>query len=522
MLCFTVDEAKLSCPSILRRTITSCTVILALALFCTTTALAQGTDQIYGALAAIGPSAEPCATEANVANPTIVTPTENWQQLLVEAKPGATILLHGGVYQAQEKLWLPAGAPDQFITIKPYNCEPVMLYANLRPLSYTRISGLTLEAKGINDSSFVIRIDSEYKGKYWGNITQVFIQNNIIRGGKIDAIRISDDSTHVTITGNHIDGGGTGHNIFVTSEKLLQRPDHIVITNNRLTKQLFATPAEDMFQVRDVGYVEFTYNTCTSGANMEQCVDIKTTTQPLVIAHNFFDGANLHQQGAGEDGADGCMVIHESDSTADQHRIEYNYFNRCRGAAIRFASGTQSGLTSSALVHHNVFYQPSYQEGEIPVVRAQNLHFLNNTVICGRFKLGNGNQSALPSGTVIKNNIFYKTEIEDNTTLPAHPYTCAYNLLYNTLDNGFSVSGCTNVINRDPQFIAAPVADFRLQPNSPALQAGENQVTVGALPLFQPSPPSSPQSPPNSTLQPRIYLPLIQQSSMNQEINCTP
>lgn len=515
--CFRFSPATFS-HQLLIRIVVCHTIALALGIFCTATALAQESEQLYGAQAAIGPSAEPCATEANTTNPTIIAPTDNWQQVLTEVKPGATILLHGGVYQSQDKLWLPAGAPDQFITIKPYNCEPVTLHTSLRPLSYTKISGLTLEAKGLNDSNFVIRIDSEYKGKYWGNITQVFLQNNIIRGGKIDAIRISDDSTHVTITGNHIDGGGTGHNIFVTSEKLLHRPDQIVITNNHLTKQLFETPAEDMLQVRDVGYVEFTYNTCTSGANMEQCVDIKTTTQPLVIAHNLFDGAYLHQRGAGEDGADGCMVIHESDGTADQHRIEYNYFNRCLGAAIRFASGSQGGVISSALVRYNLFYQPSYQEGEIPVVRAQNLHFLNNTMICGRFKLGNGNRSALPLNTVIKNNIFYKTQIEDNTTLPAYPYICAYNLLYGTLDSGFSVSGCTNVIDRDPQFAAALASDFRLQPTSPALQAGENQVTLGALPLFQPAP----QPTPDPTLQPRIYLPLIQQSSMTLEVNCTP
>lgn len=519
LLCFRSTTANLSRQLCMARAAACCTIVLALGLFWTNPGLAQGDGQVYGAQAAIGPGTEECITEAHVTNPTIVTPENtNWHQLLTTAKPGATILFHGGVYQAQDKLWLPAGAPDQFITIKPYNCEAVTLYTSLRPLSYTKISGLTLEAKGVNDSNFVIRIDSEYKGKYWGNITQVFIQNNIIRGGKIDAIRISDDSTHVTITGNHIDGGGTGHNIFVTSEKLLHRPDQIVITNNRLTKQLFATPAEDMFQVRDVGYVEFTYNTCTNGANMEQCVDIKTTTQPLLIAHNFFDGAQLHQRGAGEDGADGCMVIHEGDSTADQHRIEYNYFNRCLGSAIRFASGNESGLTSSALVRFNLFHQASYQEGEIPVVRAQNLHFLNNTMICGRFKLGNGNQSALPSGTVIKNNIFYKTQIEDNTTLPTYPYICAYNLLYGTLDSGFSASGCTHVLDRDPQFAAALAADFRLQPTSPALQAGENQVTLGALPLFQ----SAPQSPPDLALPPRIYLPLIQQSSVSSELNCSP
>jgi hypothetical protein len=114
--------------------------------------------------------------------------------------------------------------------------------------------------------------------------------------------------------------------------------------------------------------------------------------------------------------------------------------------------------------------------------------------------------------------LLYKTQIEDNTTLPSHPYTCAHNLLYKTSDSGFAVSGCANTITLDPQFAAALAADFRLLPTSPAAQAGESQVTIGALPLFQ----SAPQPSPEPTLPPRIYLPLIQQSSASLEINCTP
>lgn len=467
----------------------------------------------YGAVDGVGPALEPCVSEATAANVTVVDPTDDWLQMLISAQPGSTFLFHAGVYRAQDKIWLPAGTADQPITLKPYNCEAVTLSASLRPLSHTLIAGLTIDARESSDADYVIRIDSEYKGNYWGTITQVLIRNNLIRGGSIDALRISDDATHITITGNHIDGGGTGHNIFVTSEKLLQRPDHIVITNNKLTKLLFDTPAEDMLQVRDVGYVEFTYNTCTDGLHMEQCVDIKTTTQPLLIAHNFFDGERLHQMGAGEDGADGCMVIHESDTVADQQVIEYNYFRRCKRAAIRFASGTGAGLISSGRVRYNLFFQTSYHEGELPVVQAQNLEFLNNTMICGRFKLGNGDQTRLPVNTVIKNNIFYKSQIEDNTILPTAPYSCTHNLLFATLDSGFTVSGCTNTVSQDPQFAAVIFADFRLLATSPAVHAGEAQVDLGALASVQAESPVD--------LPYQLYLPAVQQSQA-VEINCTP
>lgn len=474
---------------------------------------AHAQSPLYGAAEGVGPSVESCVTEATAANVTVIHPTDDWQQMLISAQPGATLLFRAGIYQGRDKIWLPAGAPEQPLTLKPYNCEAVTLYTSLRPLSYTVIAGLTLEAKELSDVDYVIRIDSEYKGKYWGNITQVLIRNNLIRGGSIDAVRISDDATHITITGNHIDGGATGHNIFVTSEKLLQRPDQIVITNNKLTKLLFDTPAEDMLQVRDVGYVEFTYNTCTDGRHMEQCVDVKTTTQPLLIAHNFFDGAHLHQLGSGEDGANGCMVIHESDIVADQHVIEYNYFRYCQGAAIRFASGTGAGLISSGRVRYNLFFQTSYHEGELPIVKAQNLEFSNNTMICGRFKLGNSDRTRVPVNTLIKHNIFYKSKIEDNTVLPAAPYTCTHNLLFATLDSGFTVSGCTDTVDKDPQFAAAALADFRLLATSPAIHAGEAQADLGALSLVQPLPPDN--------LPYQLYLPAVQQSQA-VELQCAP
>ncbi len=467
----------------------------------------------FGATEILGPALEPCVTTDTLPGAIIVHPTDAWEETLLAMQPGTTLLFREGSYQANTKIWLPAGAPEQFITLKPYNCEQVTLSASLRPLSYTIIAGLTLEARAIADSDYVLRIDSEYKGDYWGNITQVVIRNNRIHGGLIDAVRISDHSTAITISGNEIDGGSTGHNIFVTAEKRIHLPEQIFITNNRLTKNLFDTPAEDMFQVRDVGYVAFTYNTCTDGGTMEQCIDLKTTTTPLLIANNFFDGDHLHLRNTGEDGSNGCMVIHESDEVADQHMIENNYFKRCKGAAIRFAAGQEGSEISSGIVRHNLFYQRSDSEGVITIAQAHDLIFTNNTLICGRLKLGNSEQTRLPSKLVLKNNIFYKTKIEDHTTLPAYPYTCAHNLLFAPLGSGFSVSGCTNSLETEPQFAAASTYNFQLLPTSPALNTGENGVDIGAFAAI----------PPAIDLAFSLYLPLVRQNTaISAEIMCNP
>lgn len=452
---------------------------------------------IYGAPAIVGPAREACTTEAQLTQAIILTPDANWQQALQEnAQPGDTFLLRGGLYAATDKIWLKAGTAQAPITLKPYNCEAVTLHTSLRPNSYNIIAGLQIEAQGIRDQQWVVRFD----GKNEGALTSIVLRNNLILGGTIDAIRISGNVQQVEISGNQIDGGRDGHDIFVTAEGVATLPTQIVISENRLTKAHFTDAAEDMLQVRDVGKVEFTHNTCTNGYDMEQCVDIKRTTEPLTVAYNLFDGDQLHLAGTGEDHAGGCMVIHEEDTTADQQIIEYNLFRHCKGSLIRFATGDGQGI-SSGLVRYNIFLQSQGATGALILESAVDTTLLNNTFIYGSLKLGNSEQSRLPQNTVIKNSIFYQTTIEDHMTSVAHaalttsssippvttlmPYQCMYNLFYQ-LDGSFAPGSCNSTVEAEPRFVNIGEADFRLQAGSPAIGEGENGADIGALAALLP------------------------------------
>ncbi|MEZ4859701.1 MAG: hypothetical protein R3C14_00260 [Caldilineaceae bacterium] len=430
---------------------------------------------IYGASNLIGPALEPCATENTTSNAVVLAPTSDWQQYLTKtAKPGETILLHGGVYQANKKLWIAAGAAEQPITIKPYGCEEVTLLAGLRLASYTVVAGLTIEAA---EAQWVIQIDSNDDV---GSIQEVALQNNNLRGGTIDAVRISDDVVNVRITGNHIDGGEGGHDIFVAQNKTTYQPNHIYITNNRLTKSFFKGPAEDMLQVRGVGYVEFTGNTCTDGYDMEQCVDIKTTSAPMLIANNFFDGDHLHLAGKGEDGAGGCMVIHEAVGTTSQHVIEHNFFDHCKDSIIRFGADS-SPVTSNGIIRYNLFDQTGQPNSLMQIQRATSLEFVNNTFICGHFKLGHSNEQDIPQSTLIKQNIFYQVDLEDHvsTANSGATYTCPTNIFFGATGN-FRPEHCPNSSASDPHFVNMLSQNYYLMPDSPALGTGESGVDLGA------------------------------------------
>ncbi|MEZ4706500.1 MAG: hypothetical protein R3A44_04800 [Caldilineaceae bacterium] len=303
----------------------------------------------YGATTVVGEALEPCETEKTLDKARVLSPADDWQKLIFEEAKAGDHFCCGGVYQATDQLRGPEGQPGQPVTIKPYDCEAVTMRGTFRPRSYTIFAGLRFEGVGVPDTKWVVRID----GKNMGPLRTIIFRNNTILGGDVDAFRISDDVADVLLLGNHIDGGGNGHGIFVTSENREKLPDQIVVSNNLLTKAYFDTPSEDMFQVRDVARVEFSHNTCRDGHRMEQCVDIKSTVTPVVVRYNLFEGDTLHLGGPGEDLANGCMVIHETDNSPDAHRIDHNFFHNC--AASRSALLRAMPMRSAAALCATIF-----------------------------------------------------------------------------------------------------------------------------------------------------------------------
>lgn len=464
----------------------------------------------FGAMATVGEALESCVSTAQLPTAKVLTPEQDWQAALQAGQAGDTFLLHGGVYQATALLVLPPGQPDRPLTIKPYNCEAVTLYAAVRPRSYNTLAGLHIETKNLLEERWVIRVD----GKAYGHITGVIIRNNTIWGGTLDAVRVLDDTANVQITGNYIDGGGNGHTVFITAEDQQLLPDQIEVSNNVLTKAYYRSISEDMFQVRDVQHVTFTHNTCTNGYAMEQCVDIKSTRVSLEISHNLFDGDQLHLGGAGEDAAEGCMVIHEYDGDPQPHLIDHNFFRNCKGSVIRFAAASvDRGEISSAVVSDNLITAPNAGEGVIPVFQARNVEFNHNTLVNAYIKLGDAAHSRTPQNTTFRNNIIYQTAIDDHATAAGTAVACRHNLLFAVDGNNFDPNSCANSIMADPEFVEPAAGNFQLQPDSPAATAvGDDGRSLGAAIQEVPQPVAVPTPPPannGKALSPQLYLPQL-------------
>lgn len=445
----------------------------------------------YGASSVVGEPLERCETERTRPGARILTPSSSWQSSLQNAAPGSTFLLRGGLYQASQTLRIGAGLSGQLVTVKPYNCEAVTLRGGLQLQSYTVLAGLRIESALSTQTgpSYTLRIDGKTTVR-----RAITIRNNTIVGGEVDAIRINDQVSGVTITGNQIDGGKGGHDLFVTTEiqpiVTTKSPTNIQISNNRFTKVYYRAtgiPSEDMFQVRDARVIRFLNNTCENGSRMEQCVDIKSVSAPLTIQGNLFNGATLHQDGSGEDESSGCMVIHEFDGRPELHLIENNYFRHCRTTIIRFAS--EGGLAnSSGIVRYNVFLNANSTDNDALLIwRSENVRFENNTMIRGALKLGRGNGLSqnppiTPKNTILKNNLFFQNRIDDNTRSPDFTYQCSFNLLFRITQQGNRTLQCTTSRTTDPRLTLLASEDYRPAANSPACTGGENGATIGALP----------------------------------------
>jgi hypothetical protein len=507
----------------------------------------------YGISGQVGPKREPCEQGANKTGLVIVAPTDAWAKTLsTTAKAGDTILLRAGVYDAGGVLSIGAGAAGRPITIKPYNCEAVTLRGEVRPRSYNILAGLRIES----NQKWAIRIG----GKGEAHVDSVIIRNNTILGGTTDAIRVLDDTANIEISYNVIDGGAYGHNIFVTAEQQKLLPDQILITQNLLTKQFYKTAGEDMFQARDIRRVAFLYNTCSMGLNMEQCVDIKSAVTPLLISHNFFDGDNMHLSGNGEDGSGGCMVIHEYDGKPEQHVIEENLFKNCKGTLIRFATGGAYEI-SSGLVRRNVFITPAGRQDNLAIVRGQNVTLDHNTMLNGVLRFGNSSGS--PTGTLLKDNIFYnigfknlggsavvaaqvaaptvaQTVVQEEQEVflddaaealsevepaqansadgllatEAAAFGCSNNLFYKGSVSAL-ISACASSLSSDPLFMNLASNDYRLQPQSPARSHASDGSDLGAFAKDLPANPiavgagSTPVERPTELASVFVYLPLV-------------
>jgi hypothetical protein len=350
------------------------------------------------------------------------------------------------------------------------------------------------------------------------DVSNVTIRNNKLSGGKNDAFNIGASANNIIYSGNDINSGSagtacsgcgsTGGHTFTIGPYSGTPPNGVTIRGNRIRGSFFGDvmAGDDAIAVISGNNVVIEDNWIADHYNIEQILDIKqrNSTSPVTFRNNVVENNFLGTKG-GQDNGPGsggpCIVIgdHDSPSALKQHKIEGNWFEDCAHASnpandwfISIGDGNRPG---SALVRNNVYYGRGAVNPNMIFNQAYNTLVLNNTIFRGGFKIGRSGGCIPANHLTFKNNIFYETYVNDQTdSCPGNKYALLYNDLYN-LPKGFERGNQANNITANPQFVDSASGDFALKATSPAIDAGENGVDMGANPSSTsatgPHPPSN-------------------------------
>ena len=112
--------------------------------------------QPYGPHGVLGPSGALMRTCDQNSQCSVVSPADPWQSAIQGARPGDTILLQQGSYNASGTIAVPAGSANAPITIANHNGEAVSIDGGFRLDSHTVIEGLSIDSPS---STYIIEIE---------------------------------------------------------------------------------------------------------------------------------------------------------------------------------------------------------------------------------------------------------------------------------------------------------------------------------------------------------------------------
>ena len=324
----------------------------------------------YGA-GRTGPRAEACETAG--------TPVEAASEIV----GAGTFLLRGGTYGS---VTVPAGA-----IVKPYDCEPVTIAGSVELGDGATLAGVTVTS----DEAWVLEIDG----------SDITVRHNTITGGTTEAVRIHGDARDVTLVGNRLDGGRDHHVVKVSGEEGA-RPDDILIHANRLTRQHYDTPGEDLLQLEGHVHVTITHNTFAQNPRGEDGIDVKQGTDGALVASNRFVGTAIREE---------CLLVQGGRARTI---VRDNLFATCEGVSI--GASPEEGRRPWWRFARNVL-----RDSTLFLRQSAHAEVLRNTMTGGVLKLGVEGGGDTPHRPRVFGNTFRRVTVENR--LRPGDYQCGDN-----------------------------------------------------------------------------------------------
>ncbi len=411
------------------------------------------------------PSARNCGTGSDTAYATIAAAS-------AAATPGTTVLIRGGSYNEPLAPQM-SGAPGQYITFKNYGAEPVFLGGEIGiVLSHRRY--IWVEGVRVEDRLWLEANNSEasFAGTFQnrnfnvikncvfkrtpasgttGNIRFVRSHDNRVLDNTIedgnDSILLIDSERNL-VQGNRVTTGR--HSLFG-----IRCGDYNVIRNN-----YFANPRQKIGEVYDCGQdtsaVPHSFN----------------STKHNLIENNIFAETSRYYSTSGGNGIQ---------YSGQNGLIRKNIFSNGNVGLGMQRYGDEALYNVNNRVYHNLFY--SNEGGGVALGSGiTNNHFKNNIFFL--------NKGCLPDcGAVSPGQILYSSNANGGpsweTTLFSHNsifYTQpGQAVIEEVFGAGASIANfnfqvgqvVVNSLEVNPQFVNTTTLDFRLQNNSPLIDAGD-------------------------------------------------
>ncbi len=376
-----------------------------------------------------------------------------------EEKPFKTIQHAADVAKAGDSVCVMAGKYDERVRVRAGGAEGQPITFRAMPRRSATVSGFDLEASYLRIEGFDMTAARPAVAVQLGGSHCEVLDNYIhemlmgvngtygrsVAGGPRDYSAVA----HIRVAYNKVYHSEYG--FVVGGEDWL-------VENNEVRRLFMYSPGN---RNDDCDYTRFFGKGCVQRYNYYH----GTVTSEIKVAH-----------------VDCIQTFMGNDSMAQDVVFEHNTcFDWGQGAMIE--SKPNIGSVRNWTWRHNIYSSklPTYRGAwGLDVIQTFDVTIENNT-FAGIAWCGVGLRGKESSNGQIRNNLFYDMQQavldgnKDDFT-PANPVV-EYNLAFKTAP----LAGGPNINDKDPLLVDAEKRDFRLRQGSPAIGAGKDGVTIGAL-----------------------------------------